>query len=73
MPNPTIDWTNIARCAHARYKDLYQEAIETGERKLYGHRTLVIWGSLNDRAVRELETCLMARLMADIQLQRSNA
>lgn len=73
MPDLTVDWTNIARCAHDRYKSLYEETMETGERKLYGLSSLVIWGSLNDRAVRELETCLMARLMADIQLQRSNA
>ena len=67
MPDPTMhasDWENIARCANARYRDLYSEAMETGEKTSYDHREMVIWGPLHGRAVRDLETCLMARLMA---------
>ena len=60
----TTEWENIARCAHARYEALYHEAMETGEKTFYGHRTFITWGPLHDRAVRDLETCLMARLMA---------
>jgi hypothetical protein len=67
------DWENIARCAEARYKALYFEAIETGEKTSYNHREMVVWGPLHDRAVRELETCLAARLMASVLMQRSNA
>jgi len=67
MPDPTMhasDWENIARCAEARHEALYHEAMETGEKTFYGHRTFIIWGPLHDRAVRDLETCLRARLMA---------
>ncbi len=60
----TTEWENIARCAHARYEALYREAMETGEKTFYGHRAFVTWGPLHDRAVRDLETCLMARLVA---------
>jgi len=60
----TTEWENIARCAHARHEALYREAMETGEKTFYGHRAFVTWGPLHDRAVRDLETCLMARLMA---------
>jgi hypothetical protein len=67
MPDPTMhasDWENIARCAHARYEALYHEAMETGDKTFYFHRTFIAWGPLHDRAVRDLETCLMARLAA---------
>ena len=67
------DWENIARCANARYKNLYFEAMETGEKTSYDHREMVIWGPLHERAVRELETYLMARLMASVLLRRFNA
>ena len=66
------DWENVARCAEARYEALYQEAMETGKRTSHDHRTLVTWGALHDCAVRDLETCLAARLMASIPPNRFN-
>jgi hypothetical protein len=72
MPDPAMhasDWANIARCAGARYKAAYWQAMETGEKAPHG----VLWGPLHDLAWRELNTCLMARNMAFIRRQRSNA
>jgi hypothetical protein len=71
MPDLTMhasDWENIARCAEARFKAAYWESIETSEAP-YGF----LWGPLADLACRELNTCEMARKMASIRRQRSNA
>ena len=55
------DWANIARCSQARFGAAYLEAMATGERSRYG----VLLGPPHDLARRELDTCLMARVMAD--------
>ena len=72
MPDPTMhapDWANIARCAQSRFESADQEAMTTGIKTRYG----ILWGPLHDLAWRELNTCLMARNMAFILRQRSNA
>ncbi len=65
------DWLNLASCAEARHDYLYDYAQKNGKKINYGNRTLCVWGELHNRALRELETCLFARAMADKQSKRS--